>query len=322
MRRLGVLSSPGYRNQKGALARVKRLLVEEPQVAHREVQDPGDVADALRSFETDGIDVVAVNGGDGTLSMVVTDLLRRSSAGGCPEPLLAVLAGGRTNMSAGDFGMTGHPERQLKRLMAWAEHGHLNGSVVHRPVMSVDLGPGKDTLYGFFFGAAAIYDISQLCWDFRESTHMPGSKSGIATTVKVGSSVTRLLLGGKPFDPSHIRVRLDGEDLEEREFSALFLTTLDRMALGMRPFFDDRPAPIRFTAVSHRHHQLFRVALAAFRGRASRAATERNGYHGRNAHAVELEIATGGTLDGEVVTPVDGHPVRIRADREVRFIRP
>lgn len=322
MRRVGVLSSPGYRNQKGALARVRRLLHEVPDVAHCEVQDPEEVADALRSFERDGVDVVAVNGGDGTLSMVVTDLLRRSSAGGCPEPLLAVLAGGRTNMSAGDFGLTGHPERQLKRLLSWAEHGHLNGSVVNRPVMSIDLGPGEDTLYGFFFGAAAIYEISQLCWDFRESSHLPVSKSGFATSMRVGSTVTKLLLGGKPFDPSLMHVQLDGDELAEREFAALFLTTLDRMALGFKPFWDDRPAPIRLTAVSHEHRQLFRVGIAAFRGRASRAATPENGYHSRNAHEVELDIATGGTLDGEVVTPVAGHPVRIRADREVRFIRP
>ena len=47
-RRVGVVSSPGYRNQKGALVRVRRLLDQVPTVAHREVADPGDVADALK----------------------------------------------------------------------------------------------------------------------------------------------------------------------------------------------------------------------------------------------------------------------------------
>ena len=101
-----------------------------------------------------GVNTIAISGGDGTVNAVLNALFAHHPF---PRlPLLAVLRGGTTNMTAGDVGLRGRPDRALRRLIECAARAGEGLSVIERPVMRIDPGAGRSPIYGMFFGAAAI----------------------------------------------------------------------------------------------------------------------------------------------------------------------
>lgn len=317
---IGVLSSPGYRNKKGALERTRRVLAQHPEIPHLEVANPSDVAAALRQFEADEIDLICVNGGDGTLSMVLTELLRRKTDE--EMPLIAALPGGRTNMSHGDVGLRGHPAKGLKRLIAWAEGGGRGGEVIDRCVLSLRRVPDEDRHYGLFVGAAVIYKASQNLWDKRDQSKVPGIGTVLGTVVEVSSLVTSLVFGRRPFEATRIRALVDGEEIEQKNFVMLFVTTLERMALGARPFWGVHDGgPLRLTSIAHDHRHFVRATIAGIRGRPSSVLAPEQGYESRSGREIELFLDEPVTLDGELFRPVNGLPLLIDATRHARFLK-
>ena len=76
---------------------------------------------AIRDFARQGVDLVVVNGGDGTIHAVLTALFTTE----WPDhvPFLALLRAGTTSMIARDVGLPGSRLQGLSRLLGWAYAG-------------------------------------------------------------------------------------------------------------------------------------------------------------------------------------------------------
>ena len=70
------------------------------------------------------VDLLVVNGGDGTLQYALTEILG-NGAFGDRIPMIAPLRAGRTNMSAMDLGARKDPLRGIGELIACAEDGRI-----------------------------------------------------------------------------------------------------------------------------------------------------------------------------------------------------
>ncbi len=315
----GLISGPGYHNKKGGLDRLKKVLSQHPEIAHFVVSSPQEVAQAVDKLLDEKTQLIGVNGGDGTLGMVVTDLIRR----GHPEslPLLSALAGGRTNMSHGDLGMRGEPYKAIRRLIHWANDPVGDLAFVERTVLGLRTEPNRQPIYGFFVGAAAIYRASRVIWDNRDATKLPGMKTVLGTAVHVSSLLTRLLVGKNPFAPTTIGVEVDGTRIEEEEFTVLFVTTLDRMALGFKPFWGKSTAPLRLTTIADSHRKFLRAALGGVRGKPNKYLTREHGFESHTGWKIKLVIDEPVTLDGEVIHPVQGHAITIEAGPKLVFVQ-
>lgn len=320
--RIGVLTNPRSRyNRRAGVGALESLLARNPRTIHRLAATPDEICAGLAAFAAEGVDVVAVNGGDGTVHAALDGLLGREIFD--VLPLLAVLPGGRTNMTANDVGVRGgSPKRALERLLAWSGAGDDSAEVASRPVIRVEGGSDGQARHGLFFGTAGLYQAAVNCWAFRDASRIPGMETGLGTAVSIGRQVVGHLLRRGPFAPTPIGVRFDGEERFEGEYLVLFVTTLDRMALGLRPFWDDRPAPLRFTAVEFAHRHILRAAASILRGKPNGVLKPENGYSSRNAHSVVLDLASGCMLDGEIVQPRPPTPIRLTAEHTVRFLRP
>ncbi len=319
---LGLISGPGYHNKKGGLERLKKVLAQHPEIDHYIVHTPEEVTQAVDALLAKSTALIGANGGDGTLGMVVTDILRRKLEG--PRPYLAALAGGRTNMSHGDLGLKGEPHRAIRRLIQWAKNPQdqsFESVLVKRTALGLQRQPEDQPLYGFFVGAAAIYRASRVIWDNRDSTKVPGMKTVLGTAVHVSSLLTRLLVGRKPFSPTTIKVDVDGEVMDETEYTALFITTLDRMALGFKPFWSKSRAPLRLTTIAHSHRNFLRAALAGIRGKPNKYLTREHGFESHTGWQITLDIDEPVTLDGEEIVPRDGQPIVLKAGPKLCFIR-
>ena len=331
--RLGVVSGLGYRNVKGSLEKTSALLRTADRVEHHVVESPEDVAQTLDAYEEKGMDIVAVSGGDGTVSMVATHLLTRSKSP--TPPIVAVLRafvahlqhgaglrGGRTNMTAGDVGMEGNQVRALKQLLAWTESPDVeSATLIQRRLIGVG-SPGHLPSCGFFVGGGAIYQGSLDTWNFRDQSKVPWMRTGLGTATSIVKLVTRHLWSRSAFEPTKARFTVNEQHGPEEDAWCVFMaTTLDRIALGIYPFWGARSGPIRMMAVSHDHRKLLRAGVRAVWGKQSRHLKEANGYHGFSGHRITLELPSSGvTLDGEIIKPVNG-TLRMGIAGELNFLR-
>jgi diacylglycerol kinase family enzyme len=101
--RIGVITNPNSRRNLSGFAEMARLLDGASNAHHAVLEKITDIPDILDRFANDGIDVVAVAGGDGTVQAVLTEIYGRRPFQ--RVPLLAVVPRGTTNMTAADIGL-------------------------------------------------------------------------------------------------------------------------------------------------------------------------------------------------------------------------
>ena len=325
MARLAVISNPlSQRNRQGALKGLKAVLAEHPDVRHEEIRDFAELGSMVERLVQSGIEVIAVNGGDGTVQAVLTALGRRPQAG--PLPKLAVLSGGMTNVIAKDVGLDGQPAKALSRLIAdMAAPGRVRE--VTRPLIGLAIHPEQPPVYGMFFGAAGFHQAVKLANDKVRTRGVAGSLASASTLTL---SLFRLLFGRSGSDDPLYRgepmvIDVDGDRHPETPYLLLIATTLDRLILGLSPFWgrDDRAVrngrTIRYTSIDFPPKRLARALLPVLRGRpAGWMAAE--GYRSGSASAMTIDIKSPVVLDGEIFHPDPTNPVCLTGDRSQTFI--
>jgi diacylglycerol kinase (ATP) len=316
--RVAVLDNPlSGRHRLGRRA-VGRRLAALAGSARLEVRCAAEVRAALREAASRAADLVVVNGGDGTLQAVLTALYDAEPPR--QTPLLAVLAGGTTNMSAGDVGVPGRADRALARVLEWARAPRRPGEVVSRPLLRVQA-EGQAPQLGLFFSAAGLAEATGRVNALREGQRLRLLRGVLGIALGVAATGGGLLLGRPAVTPARIALSLNGDEAIEGDYLALMVTTLQRMALGMTPFWSDQPGALRLSAVAAKPRHLPRVLPALLRGRPHPRLCEACGYLSRNASRVCLAFAGPYTVDGEFFS-ADGGPLRLSTGPTARFLRP
>ena len=111
MTRLGIITNYQAGRNRKRPERI-RALVRASGAIEFDVTDLDSIRAATRRLAGQGVDILAVNGGDGTAHAVLTQLMRLDSR----MPLVAVIAGGTTNLTANDLSGKVSPEQGLERL--------------------------------------------------------------------------------------------------------------------------------------------------------------------------------------------------------------
>lgn len=323
MARLAVISNPkSQRNRQGALDALKAVLTEHPDISHEELSDFSELGSMIERFVEQGVDVIAINGGDGTVQAVLTELARRDLNGSAPK--LAVLAGGMTNVIAKDVGIDGPPAKGLVRLLAATSSKSIAsaaGAAVTRPLIGLALHPDEPPVYGMFFGAAGFYQAVKLANDRVRTRGVAGSLASAST---LALSLFRLLFGrSNADDPLYqgepMAIGVDGEQHPEAPYLLLIATTLDRLILGLSPFWGDDRCAIRYTSVGFPPKRLARALLPVLRGRPT-GWMGQEGYRSGSAKDITLDIKSPVVLDGEIFQPDPTHPIRLTGDRTQTFL--
>ena len=317
-KRVGVLSNPLSGGNRKGLAPVREILASYPDACHREVQTPADVASALADFSRGEVEVVAVNGGDGTIQAVLTAVFHRRPFE--RMPLLAIVRAGTDSVIARDVGLRGSRERGLRALLGWTRAGDGGGVLVERPLLRVQARPEHEPRYGMSFGAAAVYQGILFC---RRNVHTVGLHGDIAP----GLTLVRFLLmaawaKGRLLAPVPMLIGLDGQPPERFNCLVVFASTLERLFLGLRPYWGTESEPLHVTAVSANPAHLLRALPSLLRGRKGRHSTKENGYMSHNVREVQLTFHDGYTLDGELYPPDPQRgPIQVRHGGQATFLR-
>lgn len=311
-------NSLSRRNRTKGLRPLLDTLKDYPQVMHQSVQTPADIVSSLTEFAARKCDVVAISGGDGTVQAVLTALFERRPF--TTSPLLAILPGGTTNMTAGDVGIREGSVKGLMRLIAWSGGVNRGNAIVRRSVLRVRPAPDADPIYGMFFGAAGIVQGIEFCRRSIESRGLTGEFGP-------GLALARLLLDlirgqSEHISATSVAVGADGMAPEHHDCMVLLASTLERLFLGIRPYWGTGPGALPFSAVRSGPRHLLRALPGLLRGRANQHLTEQNGYISRRVDTLELRMDGGFTLDGELFE-AQGHgvPLVIEVGGNASFVR-
>ena len=259
-----------------------------------------------------------MNGGDGTLQHTLTEILEHGGFEG-RVPRIAMLRGGRTNMTALDIGSHRDPLRGMAALIEAVRNGTLEERIQPRHVLRVVPGYGRSAQHGMFFGAGVIYRAIE----FIHDKFPPGQARGVfGSTVVTGGLLGRVLLGHNQGIVASDKVQLMVDDeVTGGEYLLTIASSCHRLFARMRPFWGEGPGGVRLTTVHGSAQHAWKAAPGILAGRPGPVVTPENGYDSRNAKRVEMKFDCGFTIDGEQFAPENGRTLSITADRVVDFVR-
>lgn len=320
--RIGLLNNLRAGRSGRQVSKILELLSEYPHVHHVETDSVRAVPEAFAMLGRENVDLLIVNGGDGTLQYAVTRIL--SGKDFRDIPMIAPLRGGRTNMSALDLGAHSNPTKGLRSLLDDAYAGRIESRFVDRPVLRVetlrDAGSRSSVNYGFFFGAGMIHRAIGLTHEVFPTGRSQGAfGAGLVTAGLIMRAVTKQLDG--VLTPDKAQISLDGDFVDAGEFTLIIASSLQRLFCRMNPFWGKEPEPVRFTAIASGSTRTGMAAPGILRGKPSAFVMPDNGYFSRNVRTADLRIDCGFTVDGEVVAPRDNEIVRVSGDQRITFVR-
>ncbi len=316
--RIAVLSNLRAGRAGSRVARVLEVLRARPEVVHVETDAVQSLPRALRDLDRVGVDLLVVNGGDGTLQHALTALLadpRRQRL-----PAIAPLRGGRTNMTAADLGGERDPVRGLRNVLEAADGGYLERLVVERPVLRVRSSCRLADQYGTFFGAGLIHRAIRLV----HRAFPPGRSQGLfGASVVTAALVAKMLLRPTQgiLTPDKCSVHVDGEERVDGEVYLLIASSLDRLFLRLNPFWGAGPGGVRLTAIESRAEPMLRAALPVATGRPRPWLTPEAGFTSLRSDCARLRIHCGFTVDGELFDPEPEETIELSSDDRITFVR-
>lgn len=310
--KIGLISNPRSRaNRKsgGAVARVRPgadILTASPHDHDRLAAD-------LTRFARAGVGLIAIDGGDGTVRDIVTDI---HLAYGDDWPLFALLPSGKTNVIAGQVGHFGPGYKGWQNLLAARDQGRLGAQVSLCPALEVSW-PGRveSVRRGFLLGCAAFSDGIRMA---NETIHPMGFFKGLAVALTILGVLRRNLSGGENGAGEAGEVLVDGARVNGARHFVTMASTLDRLTLGLRPFRQRGEGDINWLDIAAPPQSVLRGCLMLALGR-HRDWMEPAGYASGCARMLDLHFDQPFTLDGELYDP-HGH-IRVAASRPIRFLR-
>jgi len=309
---VGVIRNPRSHRSGGSYPEctaVATLLVEAP--ARR-----GDLQAILARFAEQRIDLLVVDGGDGTVRDVLTC---GSGVFGESWPPLIVLPSGKTNALAVDLGLPA--DWSLDEALRIAGEG---GTVLRRPLVISQRDNEDARVLGFAMGAGLYTAAIGL----GQEAHRKGAFNAVAVGVTTGWTILRALFGRGDDDALRraTRMRLHddaGHPLPhsclgpEDERYLLFASTMERFPAGLKPF-RHVSGVLRMALMDvAKARLLLRIPLIV--GGLLRPGAARRGYHLLAIDSFEVDLGDRFILDGEAFPA--GH-YRVATGPKLRFVAP
>lgn len=281
-------------------------------------RDLDHLEDTVREFRERDIDIVCVNGGDGTLHKVLSALVVVYGDGATGDdlrtvrlPCVAILKGGTLNTMARNIGQKTGGDAMLGRIVsAW--HGRQPLRTVERTATVVN-----NTHAGFLFGTGVLYRFMRMYEEGAQPTPWKAIKlvTKVCLSTAVGGPLAR-----EVFALDEARVTLDGRDWKPSGYAAIAVGTMADLGLGWKLFHAASDHPDHFHALGFACppmtvlKRLYRIPL----GRP----LDQPGIIDRVGQRLVIEgpAAQGFMMDGDFV--IGGQQLVVEAGPRLRFVVP
>lgn len=306
-----IYNSRSHRNRGRYLdaAEMANVYLEEP-ATHAEIST------TLAGFVDKKIDLLVINGGDGTVRDVLTcgrDVF------GDDWPVLAVLPKGKTNALNVDLGAPG--DWTLRGVIAAYHSGK---QLVRKPLVVTSLGGGGPVYQGFILGAGGF----TLGVRAGQDAHKMGAFNSLAVGVTSAWGILQGLLGSDQnvwrrgvalkllLGANKLEVpRSQYGDPARRVF--MLSSTLEKFPVGLKLFGKFRDG-LKLVVLDHPRRRTLAQMPAILFGWLPRSLAEKGVHHARTDH-YEMHIGDEFILDGEAFPAGQYH---VSTGPELRFLVP
>ncbi len=337
---VALLSNPKSTGNRSLLPKIRSYCITNPDVFHYEVDEIGQIGNAIASIAMVKPKLIVVNGGDGTVQAALTEIYAGQYFDGTPPPV-AVLPNGKTNLIAIELGAAGDPLKALHRIVTLAR-GDISPFIVQRELIALsegddDLGhvelghvdlvgnlihrPNRRPVLGMFLGGAGLADTILYC---RTKIYPLGLPNGVSHVIAAIAVLFSMLSGIRtrflPPEPHPVRVSLvrDGGGVDR--FAFLIVTTLEKLLLRGHNARATGQGGLTMLAVERSGGALFKAFWAAMFGQLGQRAVA--GVYVAHGDMIRIESdATSVILDGETFRATRNNPIVLRSTRPVPFFK-
>ena len=309
---VGVIRNPRSHRNKGHMPE----LDGQPNILTASPPTRSELVRVLAGFAERGIELLAVDGGDGTVRDVLTC---GAAVFGDRWPRMIVLPKGKTNALAVDLGLS--PQWTLPDALAAARQGRM----IERHPILVEQADGQGAqVLGFIFGAGIFTTATEA----GQTAHRFGAFNSFAVGVTAVAGILQALcgLGASPWRTSAGMRIFGGPEAREIPHSghgrrdaryAMAFSTLQRFPAGLNPFGHPRPG-MRYVLLDAPLRRVIALVPGLLTGW-DRPGFARLGVHRGAVEEALVELEGSFILDGEAF-PAGRY--RLRMGPKIQFIVP
>ncbi|MEP4486585.1 MAG: diacylglycerol kinase family protein [Halioglobus sp.] len=313
---VGLISNPGSGHNRDQFDLIRARIERTPDIHHVITDSIAQIPAALSQLASLDIGVLAINGGDGTCSAILGEMLESNIFENLP--LIAILPGGTANMNAGDIGVSGSLAKATDRFCNWCENGQsADIERASRSLLRVQIAADPIPRYGMFLGAGAVIQGT-------DYAHKEIHSRGLRDDFSLALGVLRTIWGLSRNDPAFrvntpIEMAIDSGGTQHHNMLILAMSTLHRLAFGMRPFWGKGEGNMRITVIEHDCSRFVRTFISILRGKPSANAVTTEGFYSYNAQSLSVDMEGKLNLDGEILEA--SGPVEISASPVFEFLK-
>lgn len=183
-----------------------------------------EMEEKLKGLREQQVDIICINGGDGTIHKTITALFHTYGDG--PWPKLALLKGGTMNNIARNMGIP--VLKNANKMLKEVVEGSNYKTITKHPLI-VD-----ETYAGFIYGTSGISA-------FLEQYYDGGNASAWKGAVMAVRSISSALIGGayagKIFASRPIQISVDGQKAKADHATNMGISTVTDVGFYLRPFY-------------------------------------------------------------------------------------
>ncbi len=223
MKKTGILINPNakkFRTRKSSLKNYTHIHSDRLIIRATESED--DIKNVISEFQSIGCDYIGVAGGDGTLHLAVTEMMKIYGPGKIP-PLLILREGTMDNV-ARTIDLEGKGPDLIKRLL-WAIENKKEIKIHKRDTIKIN------DKYCFLFGTGLVTNFLNEAYN--------GKEKGFIRNIQVGFSAfiegLRNEANGRIFNWMDGEIYIDGKKLGINPVNGILAGTVEHIGMGFSP---------------------------------------------------------------------------------------
>jgi diacylglycerol kinase family enzyme len=313
MKQVGIILNPSAKiNSKRTAAVVSKLSgIFGGKALLRTTKNKLEIAGVMDEFHDEGVRLLLISGGDGTICSVVSSYL--SLFGNEELPVILPLMGGTINMIGSDAGLRESQFAICRKLNDKLTRGAPVG-IIERGLIRVEDSTLDEPHYGFSW-------IDGFLYRFLIDYYKQGAGIQVASMMTIKTILTLLSNGDKgPFENVDSTVFADGEKLPQEGHVLMIASSLKKFVFGFDIFAEESVPGESFNMVYVRENyikkQRHTLPLGLYR---SLKSDKQGNFVNRAVKSLRVERNRGYIIDGEIFSGDEPRNVLIEAGPRVRI---